>query len=182
MEKTPGDIIILHKYTKNYDHMLYCSWDVVRDRCNCYFSFLLYLTFYHLSPPPSPRPKNENFKKTVNKTAQNSPKNENSKKMKKEKKNTWRYHFTQVYQKTWSYVVLFLRYGAWQMSLFFILGYFLPFNLPNSLKKTKFQKKWKNAQRYHFTHVYQRWWLDDVWFVGYGMRQMDGQMDGKSDI
>ena len=38
-----------------------------------------------------------------------------------------------------SYAILFLRYGAWQMwLLFFILGYFLPFNPPppNSLKKT----------------------------------------------
>ena len=25
MKKTPGDIIILHKCTKNYDYMLYCS-------------------------------------------------------------------------------------------------------------------------------------------------------------
>ena len=39
MKKTPGDIIILHKCTKNHDHMLYCSWHMVRDRCNCYFSF-----------------------------------------------------------------------------------------------------------------------------------------------
>ena len=38
-KKTPGDIIILHKCTKNRDHMLYCSWDMVRDRCNWYFSF-----------------------------------------------------------------------------------------------------------------------------------------------
>ena len=38
-KKTPGDIIILHKCTKNRDHMLYCSWDMVRDRCNLYFSF-----------------------------------------------------------------------------------------------------------------------------------------------
>ena len=29
-------------------------------------------------------------------------------------KNTWRYHFTQVYQKS-SYAILFLRYGAWQI-------------------------------------------------------------------
>ena len=35
----PGDIIILHKCTKNHDHMLYCSWDMAHDRCNCYFSF-----------------------------------------------------------------------------------------------------------------------------------------------
>ena len=33
-KKTPGDII-LHKCTKNDDHiMLYCSWDMVCDRCN----------------------------------------------------------------------------------------------------------------------------------------------------
>ena len=38
MKKAPGDIIILHKCTKNHDHMLHCSWDMVHDRCN-YFSF-----------------------------------------------------------------------------------------------------------------------------------------------
>ena len=37
MKKTPGDII-LYKCTKNHDHMLYCSWDMVHDGCN-YFSF-----------------------------------------------------------------------------------------------------------------------------------------------
>ena len=37
MKKKPRDIIILRKYTKNHDHMLCCSWDMVRDRCNCYF-------------------------------------------------------------------------------------------------------------------------------------------------
>ena len=38
-KKTCGDIIVLHKCTKNHDHMLYCSWDMARDRCNCYFLF-----------------------------------------------------------------------------------------------------------------------------------------------
>ena len=37
-KKRPGDII-LHKCTKNYDHMLYSSWDMARDLCNSYFSF-----------------------------------------------------------------------------------------------------------------------------------------------
>ena len=37
-KKKPGDIIILHKYTKNHDHMLYFSCNTTRDRCN-YFSF-----------------------------------------------------------------------------------------------------------------------------------------------
>ena len=38
IKKNPGDITILHKCTKNQDHMPYCSWDMARDRCN-YFSF-----------------------------------------------------------------------------------------------------------------------------------------------
>ena len=38
MKKRPGDIIILDMCTKNYDQMMYSSWDMVRDRCN-YFSF-----------------------------------------------------------------------------------------------------------------------------------------------
>ena len=39
LKKMTQDIIILYKWTKNHDHMLYCSWDMVCDRCNCYFSF-----------------------------------------------------------------------------------------------------------------------------------------------
>ena len=31
-KKTPGDIIILHKCTKNYDQMMYHSWDMLCDR------------------------------------------------------------------------------------------------------------------------------------------------------
>ena len=37
-KKTPGDII-LDKCTKNHDHILYCSWDMARGGCKCYFSF-----------------------------------------------------------------------------------------------------------------------------------------------
>ena len=47
MKKTPGDII-LHKCTKNHDHMLYCSWYMAYDRCNCYFSF--WATFCPFNP------------------------------------------------------------------------------------------------------------------------------------
>ena len=32
MKKTPGGIIILHMCTKNYDHMMYGSLDMVCDR------------------------------------------------------------------------------------------------------------------------------------------------------
>ena len=50
MKNPPGDIIILHKCTKNNDHILYCSWDMARDRCNLFF-FLGY--FVTLIPPRS---------------------------------------------------------------------------------------------------------------------------------
>ena len=58
-KKTPGDNIILHKCTKNHDPMQYCSWDMVHDWCDCYFSF--WTISYHFIPPNSP--KNQNFKK-----------------------------------------------------------------------------------------------------------------------
>ena len=66
--------------------MLYCSWDMARDFTLDYFS-----PFY---PPNSL--KNENYKK--------------------KEKSTWGYHyFAQLYQKSWSYAILSLRYGAWRM-------------------------------------------------------------------
>ena len=43
--ETPEDIIILHKCTKNHDHMLYCFWDMARDGCNCYFSVFQFQFF-----------------------------------------------------------------------------------------------------------------------------------------
>ena len=32
MRKNAGDIIILHMCTKNHDHMMYDSWDMVHNR------------------------------------------------------------------------------------------------------------------------------------------------------
>ena len=51
--------------------------------------------------------------------------------------------YQKLYQKLWSYAILFLRYGAWQMQfLFFILGYFLLFYLPPlTAQKIKIYKK-----------------------------------------
>ena len=65
-KKTPGYVIILQNCTKNYDHTVYCSWDMAHDRCNCYFSF--WAIFCPFTPPPPPYPpltcpKNEIFKK-----------------------------------------------------------------------------------------------------------------------
>ena len=75
--KKPGYIIILHKCTKNHDHMLYCSWEFVCDRCN-YVSF--WAIFYPFTPLKA-------------------QKTETSQKW----KNDRRYlHFTLVHQKSWS--------------------------------------------------------------------------------
>ena len=42
MKKTHGDIITLHMRTKTHGHMLYCSWGMGHDECNCCFSFWIY--------------------------------------------------------------------------------------------------------------------------------------------
>ena len=87
-----GDIIILHKCTKNHDRMLYCSWDMARERCNCYFSF--WAIFCSFTSPTL--------------TAQKT-------KFQKKAKNTWRYHhFIHVCQKLWLDDVRFLRYDERQ--------------------------------------------------------------------
>ena len=80
-----GGIIILHKCIKTHDHILHCSLDMVRDRCN-YFSF--WAIFCHLPPLTAQKIKFQG------------------------KKNTWIYHFTHVYQKLWLDDVWFLRYGV----------------------------------------------------------------------
>ena len=46
LKKDPGDIIILHKRTKNHDHMLYYSLDMTCNRFNCYFSFWAIFYFF----------------------------------------------------------------------------------------------------------------------------------------
>ena len=101
----------------------------------------------------------------------NSLKNEN---FKKKKKNTERYHhFTEVYQKSWSYAILFLRYGTWQMYCYFSFWAILfPFT-PITAQKMKISKKWKKAWRYHhFTQVYQKSWSYTILFLRYGTWRM----------
>ena len=48
LKKAPGDIIFLHKCTKDHDHMLYCSLEMARYGFNCYFSF--WAIFYTYLP------------------------------------------------------------------------------------------------------------------------------------
>ena len=66
----PGDIILLHKCTKNHDHMLYCSGDIMCDRCNY---FLFWAIFCPFKPPIIP--KNQNFKKLKKTHGYNCTKN-----------------------------------------------------------------------------------------------------------
>ena len=93
LKKTPGEIIILHKCTKNH-HMLYCSWDMT---CNIIVFCLFFFSFWAIFCP---------FTSLTAWKIKIILKNE---------KNAWRYHnFTYVYQKLWSDDVWFLRYGVWQ--------------------------------------------------------------------
>ena len=83
--------LVLPKYTKNHDHMLYCSWDTASDWCNFYFSF--WAIFCPFTPLTTEKPR-----------------------FYKNEQNTWRHHhFTHVYQKLWSHDVWFLRYDVRQM-------------------------------------------------------------------
>ena len=84
LKKTPGDITIWHKCTKNHDHMLYCSWNRVCDRLTVIFHFGLFFTFL-----PPQQPKKSKFWKN--------------------EKSTWRHHpYIIVYQNSWSYADVFL--------------------------------------------------------------------------
>ena len=80
----------LHQCTKNHDHMLYCSGDIPCEGLS-FFILGYFLPWY-----PSNSPKNQNKK--------------NNKKNKKKKK--WS---SFLYQKSWSYAILSLRYDACQI-------------------------------------------------------------------
>ena len=107
-EKQPWryqDTIILHKCTKNHDHLICCSWDVVEDGCICYFHFGLYFSLLAPLPPfPPNSSKNENFKSN--------------------EKNPWRYHhFTQVYKKIM--IICYIAPEKWHMSDVIVIFSFL---------------------------------------------------------
>ena len=74
MKKTLGDIIILHKCTINDNHVIYGSCDINCNRQIFLSSQAIFCPFTLPSPPNSPKKGN----------------------IKKNEKNTWRYHFTSV--------------------------------------------------------------------------------------
>ena len=119
MKKTPGDIIILHKCTKNHDHMLYCFWDMVSDRCNCYFSF--WAIFCPFTPLTTQKIKI----------------------LKKWKKTPGDIIILHVCTKNYDQMM----YGSWDMvcdgcNYFSFWAIFCPFT-PLTTRKIKISKKWK---------------------------------------
>ena len=73
-------------------------------------------------------------------------------------------------------------HAQWVYIIFiFYFGLFFTFLFPKP-KKSKFLKKEKKAWRYHhFTHVYQKLWSHDVWFLRYGVQQTDRQTGTEAD-
>ena len=49
LKKINGDIIILHKCTRNTDHMLYYSLDMVRNRFHCFSFWAIFYSFTSLT-------------------------------------------------------------------------------------------------------------------------------------
>ena len=144
MKKTPGDIIILHLCKTNDDHMTHGSWDMERDRHIFFFHFGPFLPCSSRNNPKNQNfeewkkyqeisfytsvPKMTIIRCMVPETWSATDRIFLSfwaifcpfTPLKTWKnnilKNTWRYHhFIQVYQKSWSYAILFLRYGTWWM-------------------------------------------------------------------
>ena len=83
-----------------------------------------------------------------------------------------------MYHKIWSYGILFLKYVVWQIYMIVIFHFGLFFTLlpKSTVQKIKISKNEKNTWRYdHFTHVYQKLWLDYVRFPRNGSRRIDGR-------
>ena len=143
--------------SKNQHRMMYGLWDMERDRQN----FLSYWAFFRYFAPLT----NQKFKI-----------------LKKMKKKAWRYnHFTQVYQKSWSYAILFLGYGAWRMwLLFFILGYILPFYPPSNPKNQNLKKKMtKMSRNIIILHMYSKNY-DQMMYNSWNTVH-NGRTDGRTD-
>ena len=164
IKRNTGDIIILHIWTINDNHMMYGSWDMEHDR-QIFFVILDHFTLYW--PRKSKFWKNEkkpwrycHFTNVYHKWQSydrqnflsfwtifltfyppNNPKNQNI------EKNVWRYHhFTHVYHIWQSYNVWLLRYGVWRTEFFVILDHFLHFYPPNNLKNQNFEKMKKKLE------------------------------------
>ena len=103
-----------HHFTYVYKKPQSCETHFQRHEVRQNFlSFWDIFSRYFPLPLPPNNPEKQNFEKNF----------------KTIKKRTWRHHhFKQLHLKSWSYAILFLRYGmCWMQLLFFILGNFLSF-------------------------------------------------------
>ena len=130
--------------------MLYCSWDIARNVCNCYFSFwAIICPFTSL---------------TVQKI----------KILKKWKKLLKISSFHNSVPKIM--IICYTVPEIWHVAdviIFHFGPFFALLSPPNSPKNQNSKKYLKNARRYHhFPYDYQKIWLDDVWFLRYGAWQM----------
>ena len=91
-DKRPGDIIISHMCTKNHNMLSVPETWHVMDVVVIFHFGLFFAPFNPLTA-----------RKII------------LKKWKKRLEIPFYTHFTQVYQKSWSYAILFLRYGTWWM-------------------------------------------------------------------
>ena len=136
------NVIILHMCTKNHNHMMYGSW----------FGQIFFALLPPLPPTPPPPyidPKNQFF----------------DKKWKKCLEILSFYTYMSTIMKI--YDIWFLKYKVQQTEIFTILEHFFcPFR-PLTSWKIKILLLRKNAWRYHFTHVYQKWQSHDEWFLRY---------------
>ena len=97
-------------------------------------------------------------------------------KFQKNKKNSWRYHFTQVYRKSWSYGTLILKYGADRCNCYLSFWSFLPFYLSNNPNNQNFIKWKKHPEISSFytcvPKIMIRWFtVPEIWCM------MDRQME-----
>ena len=70
------------------------------------------------------------------------------------------------------YAILEIWHMTHVIVVFHFGQYFFPFT-PLTAQRSKLSKTW-TWRYHHFTHVYQKLWLEDVWFLRYGVWQVDG--------
>ena len=149
MRKFAGDIIFLHMFTKNHNHIAYDVWFLIYGVIHTEFFLILghFLLCYH--PHPNDL-ENQNFVKN--------------------EKNAWRYYpFTHTFvSKGRSYDKWFLKYKVWQTDFLSFWAIFCPFSLLTTWK-IKILKNWKYIIwiYYHFTHLHHKWQSYDVWLPGF---------------
>ena len=139
--------------TKNYDLMMYGSWNMVRDRCN-YFSFWAFFCPF---------------------TPLKTQKIIILKKWKKHLEISSFYICVPKITNRWCTVPEIW----WVMDvIIFHFGPFFALLLPNNQKNQCLKRNKKHTWRHHhFTNVYQKLWSHDVRFLRFAAQQRDGQTE-----